>query len=93
MLIVPTVPPRVLPAAVVGFATGALASTVAFAILDNARRRHLRALLECRTVALANALDALAVDGELDYHRMRLVSALRDQAVALADAVKGACCR
>lgn len=92
MLILP-LPPHALPAAVAGFAAGALASTVTFVNLDRARRRHLRALLECRAVALANALDALATDGELDYHRMRLVSALRDQAVALADAVKGAWCR
>ena len=80
----------VLPAAVVGFATGALASTIVSADLDRARRRHLRALLQCRAVALANALDALAADVGLDEHHVRAVTGLRDRAVALADAAKGA---
>jgi ribosomal 50S subunit-associated protein YjgA (DUF615 family) len=93
MPILPAPAPHVVTAAAVGFTTGALAAVAVFARLDRNRRRHLQAVLQYRADALADALDALATDGETDYHMMHTLEGLRDQAVGLADAVKGAGCR
>lgn len=90
MPIVPPLPQNVVTAAASGFTGGVLVSAAVLGRLDTLRQRRRQALLEYRADALFRALDALAEDGELDYRHMHAVSGLRDQAEALAEAVKGA---